>query len=85
VQALAPLCAQLQQDATMRVMLSLFMPELSLASQAIKLQYNAGGLVVAAVPELCNACYPMRAVFLSRPGQPPALLRLLPSRRAVMR
>lgn len=43
MQALAPRCAQLQNDPTLRVMLSLFMPELSLQSQAIKLQWNAGG------------------------------------------
>lgn len=42
LQALAPRCAQLQNDSTLRVMLSLFMPELSLQSQAIKLQWNAG-------------------------------------------
>lgn len=41
-QALAPNCAQLQNDSTLRVMLSLLMPELSLQSQAIKLQWNAG-------------------------------------------
>ncbi|KAI3428529.1 hypothetical protein D9Q98_007352 [Chlorella vulgaris] len=48
-QDLAPLCAQLQNDATLRVMLNLLMPELSLQSQAIKLQYNAGG----------GGCFPM--------------------------
>ncbi|PSC70828.1 coiled-coil domain-containing 94-like protein isoform A [Micractinium conductrix] len=42
-QALAPLAAQLQNDATLRVMLSVLMLELSLQSQAIKLQWNAGG------------------------------------------
>ena len=42
LQALAPRCAQLQNDPTLSVMLSLFMPELSLQSQAIKLQWNAG-------------------------------------------
>jgi len=42
LQALAPLAAQLQNDGTMRVMLSVLMPELSLQSQAIKLQWNAG-------------------------------------------
>ncbi|KAL4439271.1 hypothetical protein ABPG77_004173 [Micractinium sp. CCAP 211/92] len=41
-QALAPLAAQLQGDSTLRVMLSVLMPELRLGSQAIKLQYNAG-------------------------------------------
>jgi Rps23 Pro-64 3,4-dihydroxylase Tpa1-like proline 4-hydroxylase len=48
-QALAPRCAQLQNDATLRVMLSLLMPELSLQSQAIKLQWNAGQ----------GGCFPM--------------------------
>ena len=43
LQALAPLCAQLQHDSTLRVMLSLLMPRLSLQTQAIKLQWNEGG------------------------------------------
>ncbi|DBA97947.1 TPA: hypothetical protein ACH3X3_012789 [Trebouxia sp. C0006] len=42
VQKLAPLCQLLNQDATMRTMLSLFIPQLRLDSQAIKLQCNAG-------------------------------------------
>ncbi|KAL0029367.1 hypothetical protein WJX77_002479 [Trebouxia sp. C0004] len=42
VQELAPLCQLLNQDATMRTMLSLFIPQLRLDSQAIKLQCNAG-------------------------------------------
>ncbi|KAL4428382.1 hypothetical protein ABPG75_002471 [Micractinium tetrahymenae] len=48
-QALAPLAAQLQHDSTLRVMLSVLMPELRLHSQAIKLQYNAGR----------GGCFPM--------------------------
>lgn len=43
MQALAPLCAQVQHDTTLRVMLSVLMPEVDLQSQAIKLQWNAGG------------------------------------------
>eukprot|EP00887_Chlorella_sp_A99_P005028 scaffold4.g5028.t1 len=39
----APLCAQLQRDATLRIMLSLFLPHLRLEGQAIKLQCNEGG------------------------------------------
>ena len=49
-QALAPLCAQLQHDSTLRVMLSVIASSLSphlplpnLTHQAIKLQYNRGG------------------------------------------
>ena len=42
VQEAAPLCQLLNQDTTMRTMLSLFIPHLRLDSQAIKLQCNAG-------------------------------------------
>ncbi|KAL3160469.1 hypothetical protein ABBQ32_010786 [Trebouxia sp. C0010 RCD-2024] len=42
VQQVAPLCQRLNEDSTMRTMLSLFMPHLRLDSQAIKLQCNAG-------------------------------------------
>lgn len=42
IQKLAPLCQLLNGDATMRTMLSLFIPQLRLDSQAIKLQCNAG-------------------------------------------
>lgn len=48
-QALAPLAAQLQHDSTLRVMLSVLMPEMRLDSQAIKVQYNAGH----------GGCFPM--------------------------
>lgn len=41
-QAAAPLCARLQTDTTLRVMLSLFLPRLRLERQAIKLQWNEG-------------------------------------------
>lgn len=54
-QELAPLCAQLQHDGTLRVMLSLLMPELRLHSQAIKLQYNAGTAAWAATVPLHSA------------------------------
>lgn len=50
VQKLAPLCQTLNEDSTMRTMLSLFMPQLRLDSQAIKLQCNAGVLHVSACP-----------------------------------
>ena len=42
IQQSAPLCQVLNEDSTMRTMLSLFMPHLRLDSQAIKLQCNAG-------------------------------------------
>ena len=42
IQKLAPLCQALNQDTTMRTMLSLYVPQLRLDSQAIKLQCNAG-------------------------------------------
>lgn len=42
VQQAAPLFAKLQQDGTLQTMLNLFLPQLSLDSHAIKLQYNAG-------------------------------------------
>ncbi len=42
VQAKVPLCAELNQDRTLPIMLSLLMPQLSLDSQAIKLQVNSG-------------------------------------------
>lgn len=42
VQQAAPLMAQLNTDTTLRTMLSLFMPQLRLEEQAIKLQYNEG-------------------------------------------
>ena len=42
VQAAAPLCSQLQTDATLRTMLGMHLPALRLHSQAVKLQYNAG-------------------------------------------
>lgn len=48
-QALAPLAAQLQRDSTLRVLLSVLLPELNLHSQAIKLQCNAGH----------GGCFPM--------------------------
>ncbi|KAF5842296.1 2OG-Fe(II) oxygenase superfamily-domain-containing protein [Dunaliella salina] len=38
----APLCANLGQDTSLATMLSLFMPDVKLDSQAIKLQYNEG-------------------------------------------
>jgi len=40
--ALAPLCSQLQFDATLRTMLCLNLPQLSLDIQSIKLQWNSG-------------------------------------------
>ncbi|KAG2445831.1 hypothetical protein HXX76_000435 [Chlamydomonas incerta] len=43
VQAAAPLCSALNADRTLATMLSLFLPQLTLDSQAIKLQYNEGG------------------------------------------
>ncbi|KAK9826372.1 hypothetical protein WJX81_004197 [Elliptochloris bilobata] len=49
VQAVAPLVAELQADATLRTMLSLLLPRLRLDSQAIKLQVNEGG----------GGCFPM--------------------------
>ena len=49
IQALAPTCSLLQQDATLRVMLGLHMPHMPPLDQAIKLQHNAGG----------GACFPM--------------------------
>ncbi|KAG2451493.1 hypothetical protein HYH02_004091 [Chlamydomonas schloesseri] len=49
VQAAAPLCSALNSDRTLATMLSLFLPQLTLDSQAIKLQYNAGG----------GGCFPM--------------------------
>ena len=42
IQQSAPLCQILNEDSTMRTMLSLFMPHVRLDSQAIKLQCNAG-------------------------------------------
>ena len=42
IQHSAPLCQILNEDSTMRTMLSLFMPHVRLDSQAIKLQCNAG-------------------------------------------
>ncbi|PNW74928.1 hypothetical protein CHLRE_12g504100v5 [Chlamydomonas reinhardtii] len=49
VQAAAPLCSALNTDRTLATMISLFLPQLTLDSQAIKLQYNAGG----------GGCFPM--------------------------
>ncbi|KAK9805616.1 hypothetical protein WJX72_007982 [[Myrmecia] bisecta] len=49
MQQAAPLCAALQHDTTLRTMLSLFMPQLRLDSQAIKLQVNQGN----------GACFPL--------------------------
>eukprot|EP00877_Chromochloris_zofingiensis_P012138 jgi/Chrzof1/7178/Cz02g13280.t1 len=49
VQQAAPLFAKLQQDGTLQTMLNLFLPQLSLDSHAIKLQYNAG----------TGGCFPM--------------------------
>ncbi|GFR46885.1 hypothetical protein Agub_g8526 [Astrephomene gubernaculifera] len=43
IQSAAPLCSSLNSDRTMATLLSLFMPQVTLDSQAIKLQYNAGG------------------------------------------
>lgn len=43
VQSAAPLCASLHRDRTLATLLSLFLPQLTLDAQAIKLQYNAGG------------------------------------------
>lgn len=42
VQELAPTCALLQRDPTLRVMLGLFLPRSRFSSHAIKLQWNAG-------------------------------------------
>ncbi len=41
-QQLAPLCAAVQRDNTLGVMLSLFMPEMRLDKHAVKLQWNDG-------------------------------------------
>lgn len=41
--AATPVFAELQSDTGLRTMLSILMPHLRLSSQAIKLQYNAGG------------------------------------------
>ncbi|GLC68387.1 hypothetical protein PLESTF_000685600 [Pleodorina starrii] len=49
IQSAAPLCARLNSDRTLATLLSLFLPQLTLDSQAIKLQYNAGG----------GGCFPM--------------------------
>ncbi|GIL47056.1 hypothetical protein Vafri_3886 [Volvox africanus] len=49
IQAAAPLCAALNSDRTLATLLSLFLPQLTLDSQAIKLQYNAGS----------GGCFPM--------------------------
>ena len=46
IQKAAPLCQTLNDDSTMRTMLSLFMPHLRLDSQAIKLQCNAGAALI---------------------------------------
>lgn len=54
----APLCAAVQRDSTLAVLLSLFMPELRLDSQAIKLQYNSG--VVQASGSTCKSQYQKR-------------------------
>ncbi|MEW5299680.1 MAG: hypothetical protein WDW36_002670 [Sanguina aurantia] len=43
IQEAAPLCADLAADRTLAIMLSLLAPQLSLGSQAAKLQYNCGG------------------------------------------
>ena len=42
IQESAPLCQILNEDTTMRTMISLFMPHVRLDSQATKLQCNAG-------------------------------------------
>lgn len=42
VQRRAPLCHKLNSDCTLRTMLSLMLPQLTLDSQATKLQRNAG-------------------------------------------
>lgn len=42
IQQSAPLCQVLNEDSTMRTMISLFVPHVRLDSQAIKLQCNAG-------------------------------------------
>ncbi|GAX82564.1 hypothetical protein CEUSTIGMA_g9990.t1 [Chlamydomonas eustigma] len=43
IQSMAPVCSQLNNDRSLPVMLNLFMPKLTLESQAIKLQVNSGG------------------------------------------
>ena len=50
VQQSAPLCQALNEDSTMRTMLSLFMPHVRLDSQAIKLQCNAGIAFAVSLP-----------------------------------
>uniref|UniRef100_A0A7S0X0K2 Prolyl 4-hydroxylase alpha subunit domain-containing protein n=1 Tax=Chlamydomonas leiostraca TaxID=1034604 RepID=A0A7S0X0K2_9CHLO len=50
-QQAAPLCARLNADTTLRTMLSLLTPGLTLDMQAIKLQYNAGE----------GGCFPIHA------------------------
>lgn len=67
-QALAPLAAQLQNDSTLRVMLSVLMPELRLGSQAIKLQYNAGGAARLRKPEI--APHQRACLFHRQPAVP---------------
>eukprot|EP00878_Enallax_costatus_P041821 GHUV01048715.1.p1 GENE.GHUV01048715.1~~GHUV01048715.1.p1 ORF type:complete len:312 (+),score=59.69 GHUV01048715.1:317-1252(+) len=49
VRQAAPLVAQLNDDRSLCTMLSLFIPQLRLEEQAIKLQYNEGG----------GGCFPM--------------------------
>ncbi|EFJ50827.1 hypothetical protein VOLCADRAFT_88147 [Volvox carteri f. nagariensis] len=87
-QAAAPLCASLNSDRTLATLLSLFLPQLTLDAQAIKLQYNAGG----------GGCFPMHydsdelldgrrvtAIFYLNPGWTEShggQLRLYPFPRA---
>ncbi|KAG1675869.1 hypothetical protein FOA52_001526 [Chlamydomonas sp. UWO 241] len=49
VQQSAPLCAQLDADRSLAVLLSIFLPQLTLDEQAIKLQVNTGA----------GGCFPM--------------------------
>ncbi|KAG2500910.1 hypothetical protein HYH03_001669 [Edaphochlamys debaryana] len=84
IQAAAPLCTSLNQDLTLGTLLSLMLPQLTLDTQMIKLQYNSGG----------GGCFPIHfdsdeqldgrrvtAIFYLNPGWRPehgGQLRLYP-------
>jgi hypothetical protein len=55
VQVLAPFLASLQGSSDLRTLLSVYLPHLSLTSQAIKAQFNEG-VLVAVLPLLLSTC-----------------------------
>lgn len=65
VQRLAPTCALLQTDPTLRVMIGLFLPQSRFSSHAIKLQWNAGGDCTRGFIQLA-ACTKMHSMGLTR-------------------